>query len=130
MNTFFHTVDKFVLLLRVYPTGHPLVENFAVSMIQQLREYFKQHDTMYVRVKATELLTEWDEPFFTRQESEREHFLWYIPSIDGLVGFEIPKSVPVKEMVKFLSAISKAKKGTSPIPAANFSMTTVATISG
>ena len=93
MNTFFHTVDKFVLLLRVYPTGHPLVENFAVSMIQQLREYFKQHDTMYVRVKATELLTEWDEPFFTRQESEREHFLWYIPSIDGLVGFEIPKSV-------------------------------------
>lgn len=115
MNTFFHTVDKFVLLLRVYPTGHPLVENFAVSMIQQLREYFKQHDTMYVRVKATELLTEWDEPFFTRQESEREHFLWYIPSLDGLVGFEIPKSVPVKEMVKFLSAISKANSRELPI---------------
>ena len=115
MNTFFHTVDKFVMLLRVYPAGHPLVENFAENMIHQLREYFKLRDTMYVRVKATELLTEWDEPFFTKDESEREHFLWYIPSVDGLVGFEIPSTVPVKEMVKFLSAISKANSRALPL---------------
>lgn len=115
MNMFFHTVDKFVLLLRVYPAGHPLVENFAENMIQQLREYFKLRDTMYVRVKATELLTEWDKPFFSREESEREHFLWYIPSIDGLVGFEIPSTVPVKEMIKFLGAISRANSRELPL---------------
>ncbi len=115
MNLFMHTVDKFVLLLRVYPTGHPLVENFAEHMLDQLKDFFKLESSLYVRVKATELLTENNEVFFTREESEREHFLWYVPAMDGLVSFEIPPDVSIKELVRFLSAISKASVGDLPM---------------
>lgn len=115
MNLFMHTVDKFVLLLRVYPAGHPLVENFAEHMLDQLKDFFKLESSLYVRVKATELLTENNEVFFTREESEREHFLWYVPAMDGLVSFEIPPDVSIKELVRFLSAISKASVGDLPM---------------
>ncbi len=111
LNLFFHTVDKFILLLRVYPAGHPLVEEFAERMMDQLQEIFALESEIYVRVKATELLAEWDEPFFSREESERENFLWYVPAVDGLVSFTIDSAITLNELIRFFDIINKASMG-------------------
>ena len=115
LNVFFHAVDKFIMLLRVYPTGHPLVEDFAEQMHRQLAELFAIEDHLYVRLKATELLTDWDEVCFTREESDGSTFLWYVPSVDGLVSIEIKASVTTAELVAFLATINRASMNASSL---------------
>lgn len=111
LNLFFHTIDKFILLLRVYPSGHPLVEEFAERMMEQLQDVFALESQLYVRVKATELLLEWGDVFFTSQESERENFLWYVPSIDGLVSVVIDDGITLNELIRFFDIINKSSMG-------------------
>lgn len=116
MNTIFHAFDRFITLLRVYPTGHPLVDNFAHQLADQINEYIDEHnESMFVRVRATELLTEWDEPFFSRDESERDHFLWYPAAADGMISFDFMPGVTAEELTSLMQVINIADLDQMPL---------------
>ena len=115
MNTLLHTLDRMITLLRVYPHGHPLIETFAEQTVNQLNELAEQEEYIYIRLKPTELLTEWNTPFFTREESERENFLWYQAAADGLVSIEIRPGLTSRELIDFMSVINRAELGKLPI---------------
>lgn len=115
LTRLFHTLDRMITLLRVYPTGHPLVANFGEQTARQIQEIVDAHDQILVRIKATELLTEWGETFFTREDSEREQFLWYKPAADGIIRFELRDGLGGEELITFMDVINRAALGRLPL---------------
>lgn len=117
MAMIFHTFDRFVTMLRVYPSGHPLVDDFATQLADKIRAFCEDYDEprLIVRLKAQELLTEWDEVFFDRDETERESFIWYTASSDGIIRFEFLPDVTGDELIEFMSVINSVDIGDVPL---------------
>ena len=115
LSIIFHTFDRFITMMRVYPLGHPLIQGFAEQTLQHIQRYCESEGSLMVRLRPRELQTEWGDPFFTSDDSERDHFLWYTPAADGIVELEFLPDVTADELVSLLEVINRADLGKLPI---------------
>lgn len=114
MKSLFHTVDRFILLMRVYPTGHPLVDTFNEQFHERLQRLAKREGYVFFKLAATELQTEAGEVCFTKQESEHESFLWYPASADGIVSVQIDPEVTPHETMRFIHVLNRVELNRVP----------------
>ncbi|MEC9442501.1 MAG: hypothetical protein VYE40_15490 [Myxococcota bacterium] len=115
LSTIFHTFDRFITMMRVYPLGHPLIEGFAEQTLQHIQRYCESEGSLAVRLKPRELQTEWGDTFFTSEESERDHFLWYAPAADGMVELEFLPEITSRDLISLLEVINRADLGKLPL---------------
>ena len=71
LTSIFHMLDRFIMLMRVYPTGHPLIDHFADQAHERMRELAERMGYIFFKLDATELTTEWDSVFFSQELSEQ-----------------------------------------------------------
>ena len=115
LTVIFHTFDRFITMMRVYPLGHPLIEGFAEQTLQHILRYCESEGSLAIRLKPRELQTEWGETFFSSEESERDHFLWYTPAADGMVELEFLPDVNARDLISLLEVINRADLGKLPL---------------
>lgn len=115
LTSIFHMLDRFIMLMRVYPTGHPLIDHFADQVHERLRELAERMGYIFFKLDATELTTEWDGVFFSQEISERESFVWYTPAADGISSVQINPEASARELTRFMSVINRANLGRIPV---------------
>lgn len=114
MTSIFHMLDRLIMLMRVYPSGHPLIDHFAQQVHERLLGLMERSGYIYFKLDATELLTEWDTVFFSDEISERENFVWYTAAADGISSVQIEPEVSVKALTRFIAVINRTNLGHIP----------------
>jgi hypothetical protein len=108
MSAIFGGLDRLVTLLRVYPMSHPLVDGFAQQLAQRTNTLAEAHGPMVVQIGAIELRTEWGERFFSQENSERDHFIWFQPFSDGLATLIFEAGVTAEELQRLMMIINRS----------------------
>ena len=111
LSKFFHMVDRLVTVQRVYPRHHPVVDNVAQRSVARLKEVLDERGEVTVELTPTEILSDWGEPVFSREETEAERFLWYNPHSDGLRTMTFRADLEADELQQFVDVIQRVEAG-------------------
>lgn len=110
----FHAIDRFVTIMRVYPLGHPLTHQFAEQLVEQMHA-FLQHERLLFQLRPHALVTARGEVFFSKEDSEREHFLWYGLAADGMFELEFLEDISAEDLIAFFDVVNIASLGNMPL---------------
>lgn len=107
----FNMFDRLVTMLRVYPKGHPLLDELGAAIAERINRSTTDFGDIEVRVGAHQLSTFHDTPFFSVEESEKSQYIWYNAYADGLQKITLINGIQSKEIQDFLGVINKSHSG-------------------
>lgn len=115
LRMLFNMFDRLVTMLRVYPRGHPLLDEIAAQIESRFNTTFEDYsDAFEVIVDATALMTEDETEFFSRELSDKEQYIWYNPYSDGMLGLTFSQGITGREILDFLGVIDRSAQGIIP----------------
>jgi hypothetical protein len=100
-------MDRLVTLLRVYPLGHPLVDQFATQLAAKLAKLAERFGAIELTVTADAIASEWGDLLWDARRSERGHFLWFQAFSEGLSGFIIHDDLDADELQRFMQLVNR-----------------------
>lgn len=112
LSTIFNALDRLITMMRVYPKGHPILDEIAQGITARMGESIHSHGELIVNLGARELTTRMGTPFFTAESAEKKQFIYYNAYADGLVRVIFHEGVTSKELQDFLRVINRASQGT------------------
>lgn len=115
LESLFHNIDRCILLMRVYPTGHPLIDSLVEQTHGRFLDFIHRQGYLFMYLEATELKTEDGDVFFSNEISEQEHFIWYTPAADGIVSVQMQPEMTAGEFMRFVQVINRASMGRAPV---------------
>ncbi len=112
LKTLFNMFDRLVTMLRVYPRGHPILDEIAGQIETRFKTAFEDHgDIFEVLVDATALSTAEETEFFSRELSDKQQYIWYEAYADGLLALTFRQGLMAAEILDFLGVIDRSAQG-------------------
>ncbi len=111
LGTIFNQLDRLVTMMRVYPKGHPILDEIAQGIISRIRPAIATFGDLEVNLGATELQTAGGTVFFSAEQSERKQFIYYNAYADGVIRVEFHEGITSKNLQDFLGVINRASQG-------------------
>jgi len=110
-SVIFNMFDRIATMMRVYPKGHPLLDELGVSAAERIQRGIQQVGEIDVKVGAHALSTFYDTEFFSAESSEKHQYIWYNAYADGLQRLTFLEGVTAREVLNFLNVINKSHAG-------------------
>lgn len=112
LKTIFNMFDRLVTMMRVYPRGHPILDEIGDQIEKRFKQAFEDHgDHFEVMVDATALMTSDETEFFSRELSDKQQFIWYNAYSDGLLTLNFFEGLTTVEILDFLGVIDRSAQG-------------------
>ena len=111
LGTIFNQLDRLVTMMRVYPKGHPILDEIAQGIISRIRQAIATFGDLEVNLGATELQTAGGTAFFSATQSERQQFIYYNTYADGVIRIDFHEGVSSKDLQDFLGVVNRASQG-------------------
>jgi hypothetical protein len=111
LGTIFNQLDRLVTMMRVYPKGHPILDEIAQGIISRIRPAIATFGDLEINLGATELQTAGGTAFFSAMQSERQQFIYYNTYADGVIRVEFHEGVTSKDLQDFLGVVNRASQG-------------------
>lgn len=111
-SAIFNMFDRIATMMRVYPKGHPLLDELGVSAAERIHRGIQQVGEIDVKIGAHALSTFYGTEFFSAESSEKGQYIWYNAYADGLQRLTFLEGVTPTEIINFLNIINKSHAGT------------------
>lgn len=111
LSAIFNTIDRVVTMMRVYPLGHPLLDDLASQLLARMQPTLDRETNIIFNVDAKSLQTIDGVEFFSQQLADKAQYIWYAPYADGMLQVKIDDTVPREELVAFLRVVERAARG-------------------
>lgn len=111
-SVIFNAFDRLVTMMRVYPKGHPLLDEIATSCVERIERGIQAVGDIEVKIGAHAITTLNGTPCFSAESSEKNQYIWYNAYADGLQSVTFLSGLASSELLGFLGIINKSHAGT------------------
>lgn len=107
----FNALDRLVTMMRVYPKGHPILDEIATGITTRMREMMRTFGEFEVNIGARELKTGGGTAFFSAEQAEKKQFIYYSAYADGVIRVTFLEGLTSKELQDFMGVINRSAQG-------------------
>ncbi len=113
LTVIFNMLDRLVTMMRVYPKGHPLLDELGTQAADRFKRLFEEHeDSVDVQIGALEATTLGGRPFYSKELSDKDQYLWYSAYADGLMRVTFEIGLTAEEIIDLMVVINRSAQGT------------------
>jgi hypothetical protein len=113
LTVIFNMLDRLVTMMRVYPKGHPLLDELGNQASRRFKQLFEEHeDSVDVQIGAQEATTLGGRAFFSKELSDKDQYLWYSAYADGLLRVTFEAGLTADEIIDLMVVINRSAQGT------------------
>ncbi len=111
LGAFFNAIDRVVTMMRVYPYGHPLLDELSEHLLARIQPTLDRDGRIIFNIDAQQLTTTTGRTVYSQDLAEKGTYIWYVAYSDGLLQVEIRDGVEVEPLITFLRVIERAARG-------------------